>query len=187
MSLFKKKLCKKIFAVSAGLGALLIGGTMTLYEYGPIINNALQIPTSMVVPGEGSENADTSYYKSDYIDSKLLAKNLDQMTESERASVQEALNKLTAEEDAFIEYEMENSAVLLKNNGALPLRSGERNVNLFGFTSKQPLYSCASGGGKNDPARVTNYLEAFTQKGFTVNQTLFNQYPEPDMVFLSAV
>ena len=182
MSLFKKKLCKKIFAVSAGLGALLIGGTMTLYEYGPIINNALQIPTSMVVPGEGSENADTSYYKSDYIDSKLLAKNLDQMTESERASVQEALNKLTAEEDAFIEYEMENSAVLLKNNGALPLRSGERNVNLFGFTSKQPLYSCASGGGKNDPARVTNYLEAFTQKGFTVNQTLFNQYPEPDMV-----
>lgn len=40
MGVNKNKLFKKVFAVSAGLGAFLIGATMTLYEYGPIINNA---------------------------------------------------------------------------------------------------------------------------------------------------
>lgn len=37
MGVNKNKLFKKVFAVSAGLGAFLIGATMTLYEYGPII------------------------------------------------------------------------------------------------------------------------------------------------------
>ena len=38
--------------------------------------------------------------------------------------------------------------VLLKNNGALPLTSSERSVSLFGFATKQPLYSCATGSGR---------------------------------------
>lgn len=182
MRISKNKLFKKMFAVSAGVGAFLIGATMTLYEYGPIINNALQIPTSMIVQGDGDEDVDTAYYKSDYADANLLAANVDQLTAEERAAVEAGLKKLNADEDAFIEYEMENSAVLLKNNGALPLSSSERSVSLFGFASKQPLYSCASGGGKNDAARVTNYLDAFKQKGFTVNETLYNKYPDPDLV-----
>ena len=182
MGVNKNKLFKKVFAVSAGLGAFLIGATMTLYEYGPIINNALQIQTSQIVPGDSTEEVDTAYYKSDYADANLLAMNVDQLTEEEAAAVSNGLAELNADQDAFIEYEMENSAVLLKNNGALPLSSSERSVSLFGFASKQPLYSCASGGGKNDPARVVNYLDAFKQKGFTVNETLYNKYPDPDLV-----
>lgn len=182
MGVNKNKLFKKVFAVSAGLGAFLIGATMTLYEYGPIINNALQIQTSQTVPGDSSEEVDTAYYKSDYADANLLAMNVDQLTEEEAAAVSNGLAELNADQDAFIEYEMENSAVLLKNNGALPLTSSERSVSLFGFASKQPLYSCASGGGKNDAARVTNYIDAFRAKGFTVNQTLYDRYPDPELV-----
>ena len=182
MSINKNKLFKKMFAVSAGVGAFLIGATMTLYEYGSIINNALQIPTSMIVQDDSGEEVDTAYYKSDYADANLLAANVDQLSAEQRAAVEAGLKKLNEDEDAFIEYEMENSAVLLKNNGALPLSSSERSVSLFGFASKQPLYSCASGGGKNDAARVTNYLDAFKQKGFTVNETLYNKYPDPDLV-----
>ena len=182
MGVNKNKLFKKVFAVSAGLGAFLIGATMTLYEYGPIINNALQIQTSQIVPGDSTEEVDTAYYKSDYADANLLAMNVDQLTEEEAAAVSNGLAELNADQDAFIEYEMENSAVLLKNNGALPLTSSERSVSLFGFASKQPLYSCASGGGKNDAARVTNYIDAFRAKGFTVNQTLYDRYPDPELV-----
>ena len=58
MSINKNKLFKKMFAVSAGVGAFLIGATMTLYEYGPIINNALQIPTSMIVQDDSGEEVD---------------------------------------------------------------------------------------------------------------------------------
>lgn len=182
MGVNKRKLLKKVFAVSAGLGAFLVGATMTLYEYGPIINNALQIQTSQIVPGDSTEEVDTAYYKSDYADANLLAMNVDQLTEEQAAAVSSGLAELNADQDAFIEYEMENSAVLLKNNGALPLGAGERSVSLFGFASKQPLYSCASGGGKNDAARVTNYIDAFRAKGFTVNQTLYDRYPDPDFV-----
>ena len=136
MGVNKNKLYKKVFAVSAGLGAFLIGATMTLYEYGPIINNALQIQTSQIVPGDSTEEVDTAYYKSDYADANLLAMNVDQLTEEQAAAVSSGLAELNADQDAFIEYEMENSAVLLKNNGALPLGAGERSVSLFGFASK---------------------------------------------------
>lgn len=176
------KVFKKLFAVSAGVAAFLVGGTMTLFEYGPIINNQLRIPTSQIVPDESSANKDTAYFKSDYVDSVLLTKNKDDLSASELTTVTNALGKLTADEDKYVEYEMENSAVLLRNEkGALPLKSSERTVNLFGFTAKQPLYSCASGGGKNDPARAVNFINAFKEKGFTVNQTLYDAYPEPSL------
>ncbi len=109
----------------------------------------------------------------------MLVKGKDNLTSQELTTVTNALNKLTADEDEYVEYEMENSAVLLKNdNGALPLKSSERNVSLFGFTSKQPLYSCASGGGKNDTTRVVSFIDAFKARGFTVNEKLYEAYPE---------
>lgn len=173
------KFYKKIFAVSAGLMAVLVGGTMTLYEYGPVINNQLGIPTSKIVEDENAVNQDKAYFKSDYVDSTLLTKNTDDLSATELDTVTKALNKLTSDEDKFVEYEMENSAVLLRNNNnALPLKSTERSVSLFGFTSKQPLYSCASGGGKNDTSRVVSFIDAFKAKGFTVNQDLYDAYPE---------
>ena len=58
MSINKNKLFKKMFAVSAGVGAFLIGATMTLYEYGPIINNALQIMNQGADGNTGALSAD---------------------------------------------------------------------------------------------------------------------------------
>lgn len=185
-----KKISKGTLAVSAGLAAFLIGGTATLYAYGSIINSALSIPTSTTIEDPNAANIDSAYYKSDYVDSKLLAKNVNELTADEREKVADALVKLNADQDAYVEYEMENSAVLLRNeNGALPLKANERTVNLFGFTSKQPLYSCTSGGGKNDWSvdaannltdwgRVVDFYHAFKNKGFTINDTLYNAYPE---------
>jgi len=175
-------LCKRMVALFVALATLLACATVTLFEYGPIVNNYLQIPTSRIVEDTNAKAGDTAYYKSGYVDSTLLAKNKDELTEAEAAKVAEALKKLTSDEDAYVEYEMENSAVLLRNeNNALPLASSERNVTLFGFTSKQPLYSCASGGGKNDDTRAVNFIDAFKAKGFTVNEVVYNAYPEPAM------
>lgn len=48
--------------------------------------------------------------------------------------------------------------------GSVQCRSAQQpSVSLFGFASKQPLYSCASGGGKNDEARVVDYITAFRE------------------------
>ena len=176
------KIFKWIFVIFAAVASCLVGGTITLFKYGPIINNQLQIPTSKIIPDENAANLDTAYYKSDYVDSTLLAKNVADLTEAERTTVTNALKKLTDEEDAFVEREMENSAVLLRNrNGALPLAASERSVSLFGFTSRQPLYSCASGGGKNDADRAVSFLNAFKARNFNVNQTLYDAYPDPDL------
>ena len=177
--IFSSKLFKRIFAVAVGILAFLVGATVTLFYYGPNINNQFHIATSKVVYEEGADTENTDYYKSDYADVRLLAKSKDQLTAGEQSTVAAALAKLNADEDAYVEYEMENSAVLLRNeNKALPLGADEGKVNLFGFTAKQPLYSCASGGGKNDPDRAVNFIDAFEAKGFTVNRTLYDVLPE---------
>lgn len=176
----KTKILKGVFGFLLGVSSFLALATATLFNYSGIVNNALQIQTSKIVEKPGGSTTDTAYFKSDYVDSKLLAKNVNDLTASERTTIQNALNELIADEDEYVVYEMENSAVLLRNNnGALPLKASERNVNLFGVTSKQPLFSCASGGGKNDKAREVNFLKAFQDGGFNVNETLYDAYPEP--------
>ena len=126
------------------------------------INAALGIKTTRLV-SSGDANADTAYFKSDYGDVVN--------------PTAEDVQKLTADEDAFVIEEMEGAAVLLRNeNSCLPLQENEKNITLFGHASVQPLYTCSSGGGNNDPSRQVDFYTAFKDAGFAINDTLFKAY-----------
>ena len=111
------------------------------------INAALGIKSTKLVK-TGDEETDTAWYKSDYGD--VIN------------PTAEDVKKLTADEDAFVISEMEGSAVLLKNEkNCLPLTDNERKITLFGHASVEPLYTCSSGGGNNDPSRQVDFYTAF--------------------------
>lgn len=76
---------------------------------------------------------------------------------------------------AVIEETLEEGAVLLKNDGALPLGEGARSVSLFGVSSAHSVYS-GSGSGASDLSKVVDLRSALEQKGFTVNSALWDLY-----------
>ena len=122
--------------------------TSTAMSYSSMLNSALGISTGKFVPKEGAATEEPIFYASDYGDVNHLT--------------QENLDALLADEDAFVELEEEEGAVLLRNNNnALPLTEGERKVTLFGHTSADPLYKNSSGGGNIDPNRVISFARAY--------------------------
>ena len=71
----------------------------------------------------------------------------------------------------------EEGAVLLKNrNNALPLRSNERRVTLFGRASVDAYYRGNSGGSAFDESRRVTYINALKAEGFELNQTMLDAY-----------
>lgn len=136
--------------------------TNTAQAYASTLNLFFNIKVTEFVPREDGEAVDTAYYKSSYGD--LTVENLD---------------RLKADAAAFVELEMEEGAVLLRNeNNALPLASNERNVTLFGYTAAAPLYKNSSAGGNNDPTREVSFYSALKEKGFNINDTLLREQRE---------
>ena len=88
----------------------------------------------------------------------------------------ENLAKLIADETEYTTQQLEEGSVLLKNNGALPLEEGERNVTLFGRSTVEVRYRNSCGGPTVDPAREVTMKKAFNDAGFTINDTLYNAY-----------
>ena len=88
----------------------------------------------------------------------------------------ESLARLIADEMAFCVEQLEEGAVLLKNDGVLPLDASVKKVSLFGHASANIRYRNANGGGSADPAREINLKKAFTDAGFEVNDTLWSAY-----------
>jgi beta-glucosidase len=89
----------------------------------------------------------------------------------------ENCNQLQADEDTFTTRETEEGSVLLMNeNDALPLSASERKVTLFGYGSVNFSYRSSCGGPKLDQARFTSIHDAFTQAGFSVNETVTELY-----------
>ena len=70
----------------------------------------------------------------------------------------------------------EEGAVLLENNGALPLAESNRKVNLLGYTSAAPVYGGTGSGGSSYTANRTDFVTAFTDAGFEVNPALVKLY-----------
>ncbi|MBQ7242716.1 MAG: glycoside hydrolase family 3 protein [Bacilli bacterium] len=71
----------------------------------------------------------------------------------------------------------EEGAVLLKNkNNALPLKTNERRVTLFGRASVDPYYRGNSGGSAFDESRRVTYINALKAEGLELNQTLLDAY-----------
>ena len=69
-------------------------------------------------------------------------------------------------------------AVLLKNeNNALPLKSGSRNITLFGITSVDPIYG-GTGSGAVNTATAPTFKKAMELSGFNINSTVWNFYKD---------
>lgn len=119
------------------------------------INNFLGLSASATTPVAG----DNAIFVSDY--GELSDENLAKLIEAEME---------------FCIEQVEEGAVLLMNNGALPLGVSERNVTLFGRASADIRYRNTNGGGSADPNREINLKTAFNNAGFTINDTLFNAY-----------
>ena len=163
----KKNLLRGLTSVFAAILAFSIVMTNTAMSYASMLNSALGISTGKFVHKDGAAKEEPIFYASDYGDVNHLT--------------QENLDALLADEDAFVELEEEEGAVLLRNNNhALPLKEGERRVSLFGHTSSaDPLYKNSSGGGNIDPTRVISFYDAMKEKGFEVNETLYAAYQTP--------
>lgn len=84
---------------------------------------------------------------------------------------------LQADETVFTIRETQEGSVLLMNeNNALPLNSGERSVTLFGYGSVNFSYRSTCGGPKLDNNRFTSIHDAFVNAGFSVNETVYGLY-----------
>lgn len=65
--------------------------------------------------------------------------------------------------------------VLLENNGVLPLKTGIKNVGLFGISSYD-FTSGGTGSGSVNKAYVINLLDGFKADGYKVNEALTDFY-----------
>lgn len=118
------------------------------------INFMLGTTSTKIVTLDSAEAADTTYFASDF------------STPEELIAYRENLNREIVTE----------GAVLLKNNGALPLGSGV-NVTMFGIGGVSPIYRGSSGGGViKNPAQIVPLTDAFAQAGITTNPTVHDWY-----------
>ncbi|MBQ4381878.1 MAG: glycoside hydrolase family 3 protein, partial [Oscillospiraceae bacterium] len=159
----KSTLFRGLTALLCALLTFSIIATATANAYSKIINSFFNLKVGEMVPIDSGEQVDSAYYKSRY--GELTVENL---------------AKLKADGEKFVEEEMVEGAVLLHNKGgALPLASGERKVTMFGLSSAKPYYKNKSAGGNNDPTREVSLYSALKEKGFAVNETLYNAYLVP--------
>ena len=123
-----------------------------------IFSLLIQLPwgttSTKIVTLDSAEAADTTYFASDF------------STPEELIAYRENLNREIVNE----------GAVLLKNNGALPLGSSV-NVTMFGIGGVSPVYRGSSGGGViKNPAQIVPLTDAFAQAGITTNPTVHDWY-----------
>lgn len=166
------KLWRGLTSVLALLLALLIGLGSVAFSQAGFVNDYLHVETYQIVEDEG-EKAETDYYKSAYGDVLKLTT--------------EDLDRLIADEEAHAVQEMEEGAVLLHNNGALPLQSSERRVTLFGRAVADPVYKGFSNGGSRDPNRQISFYDAMKDAGFEINETLYEAYAASETARITAM
>lgn len=135
--------------------AVIVGNTIA-NQYATTINVALNTSTYEVIKGD--TDTDTEYFKSDFA------------SEEEQVAYEEELCARIEEE----------GAVLLTNNGALPLES-DANVSLFGRGSVDLVYG-GTGSGKVDTSSAPNLKDALEENGVNVNSDLWDFYRSDDMV-----
>lgn len=146
-------------SVSAFLLAFTSFGSVCAESYASQVNSFLGVKTSKMVSNSDSTDT-TAAYPSSYGD-----------------FTEENLKKLEADVYDHIQREEEEGAVLLSNDGTLPLTTGGK-VSLFGFAAYNPLYHTSAAGSrtyKNGDLTV-DFYEALSNEGFQVNDILYNAY-----------
>jgi len=152
-----KRLLKKIFAnVSVALLIVAYFGNSIAGQFSGQINSFLGTSTSKLV---GSDDS-TEYAR--YFE-----------TSFDSVAALKAAGLAKAEE---VEGE---GAVLLKNNGLLPLKGTE--VSLFGATASSPVYG-GTGSGAVSTGDAPSYVDALSRSGLTVtNASLMDWYKEEEL------
>lgn len=113
---------------------------------------------AIITQAEGTEDWPSTYYELEY-------------------NSYEALKDAAA---ALVEELQAEGSVLLKNNGALPLRqamNGEARITLLGRTAADPVYG-GSGSGSINVSTAENYLSAFESRDFIVNPVAYADIAE---------
>ena len=147
-----KILVQKILIV---LFTLLFGilslATVIAMENKTLVNSALGVSDYVVLQNE-SAGEGTDYFPSAY---------------GSVAEVEAAAATLSEEVEA-------EGAVLLTNNGVLPLAAGSK-VSLFGVASADPIYG-GTGSGSVKSAITVDFKQGLENAGFSVNPTLYEWY-----------
>lgn len=161
-----KKRKQIILGATATLGCLLaFTSVFTDYtkQWESKINDTLNI-NNIRTEQPKDDTTDTSYYKSEYGDGTFSKAN------------QELLLKDTK---AQCYNEVAEGATLMRNkNNALPLKTTERRVSIFGNNATNFVY-LPSGGGEGNSVSENNMMtfdNAFKEKGFTINPILWDAY-----------
>ena len=142
-----KRLIKKIFAnVSVALLVLSYFGNGLAMQFSGQINSFLKTPTSKIVPIDGA-SVDSSVYPRYY------------------TSAFDSIAALKVAGLAKAEEVEGEGAVLLKNNGLLPLKA--KDVSLFGATAASPVYG-GTGSGAVSTSDAPTYVSALERSGLNV-------------------
>ncbi len=152
------KICLTAFSSLLGISVL---ATVICNENVTAINTAIGTSSwKKVQVEESDENTDTEYYKSDY----------------------EHLDDVIADTDKLIEEEMEEGAVLIKNeNNALPLAQNAKVTTVGLASAVSSLSSSGSVAGSSATGREVTLKAGLEHAGFTVNPTAWDYYNDADV------
>lgn len=135
-------------AITAVLLAVLIFASSLAFSSAQVVNIALKTPTNK------TQNMDESavYFESDF----------------------SSVDELEAHDKEVATQLQTEGAVLLMNNGALPLSTDEK-ISAFSHSSVA-LATCGTGSADIDTSYGPSLKEALEEKGFEVNSTLWDFY-----------
>ena len=143
----KSKLWLGLTGVTSALLTLVLSGTILANANAMLINDVLGISTG------GLSLVGSSYKMND-----------------------EGYGELIKDSYEYCVKQLEEGSVLLKNDGALPLKAAERNVTLFGNNSAHVIYRSGAGGPTPNNEYVVDMQKAFTDGGFKINKKLYKAY-----------
>lgn len=156
--------------VTASLLTASIAITPIVESYRGTIDSVLGTTSTKVVTDETEDKSNLYTYQSDYASSTELV---------------QAIQNLGEEME-------EEGAVLLKNNGALPLTADEKSkVSLLGFSSYYPVMGGDMGSSltanSGTDADTVDFVQALTAKGFTINPSLQTLYKNLESLFTTEI
>lgn len=153
MNAKKKRVLQAVFAwvVVAATTAALITANMMADRYANLISVYLNMPNQKVVQAEGEE---TAHFTSDYTNAEEM-----------KVRAKELGKEIAAE-----------GAVLLENNGTLPLTDAKK-ITVLGQDSVDPVYGGA-GAGSVDSTKAVDLYTGLQKAGFQTNDTVRRFYTE---------
>ena len=153
MAKAKKPITRRAFVgntvASAGLLGVTVAANVGTNMFRSLLDHYLGGRPATVQHVEGSEDWDTDYYDSQY----------------------RGRTQATAVANEIVDEILGEGAVLLKNNGALPLAAGTE-VSLLGRYAADPVYGGA-GSGTVDPNACVNMHDGIAAAGLNINETAF--------------